>query len=186
MSTSGANSSNVSPRILGPTARRRVVDMETERSNHNNINNGFHDLEDHSSCFSDIDDDSSHQQHHSSLIHFLRKKFIYILESWIVSIENIVFWMMGLFKVSGKNRGRRILLMLLALVVCSVFLKVSLVRVHVEVNGKGNENGLVLQSYKDDSSIAQRVIDSETESTGSIVPQHVWKFPVRLTLLLLL
>ncbi|KAF5180286.1 O-fucosyltransferase family protein [Thalictrum thalictroides] len=37
----------------------------------------------------------------------------------------------------------------------------------VEVNGKWNKNGFVLQSYKDDSSIAQRIIiDSETESSS--------------------
>ncbi|KAL5709288.1 O-fucosyltransferase 19 [Ranunculus cassubicifolius] len=162
--TSGANSSNVSPRILGPTARRRVVDMETEKMNYNE----FQDLEENS----DVDGDVENHL----IRHLLRQRLVWLPESWIFFIEKMVFWMVGMFGImrSGKHMGRRIFMMLLALVVFSVFLKVSLLSIHMEISGKGNENnGIVLQSFKDDSNIAQRIV-VETESTE---PQHWFNFP---------
>ncbi|XP_022745872.1 uncharacterized protein At1g04910-like isoform X2 [Durio zibethinus] len=59
-----------------------------------------------------------------------------------------------------RNMGRKILGVLLFVAVVSFFLKVSILSSHVEVNGKWKrENGLViLQTFKEDWTLAQRVV----------------------------
>ena len=70
----------------------------------------------------------------------------------------------------GKNAGRKIIVILLAMAVMSVFLKVSLIGHSVEVNGKSIENGqLILQRFKEDWASAQRVV-TETENS---IPKRV-------------
>lgn len=166
MSSSGANSSNVSPRFIGPppTARRRVVDMETDNNNNVHVHN-------HKQSFLDLEENSDSDENHHLVKHVIRRNLGWLPETWIGLIEKIVFWMVGVFHMvlsSRRNMGRNVLLFLLALVFCSVFFKVSLLSVHVDVNGKGIENGILLH---DSNHIAQMVLE-ETDSTESIF-QHL-------------
>lgn len=81
---------------------------------------------------------------------------------------------------SGKNLGRKIFAALIVMAVVSLFVKVSFMSGHVDViEGKGTvekeSNGLlILQSFKDESALAQRVV---SESQNSM-PKRVLEFSV--------
>ena len=78
---------------------------------------------------------------------------------------------------SRKNLGRRIFGALIFMVVVSLFVKVSFLSSHVDVEAKEKEsNGLlILQNFKDDSAMAQRAI---TEAQTSMPKRVLERFSV--------
>ena len=78
---------------------------------------------------------------------------------------------------SGKHMGRKIFGVLMLMAVLSFFLKVSFLghhhHRHIE---KRNENGVhIIQSFKDEWAMAQRVV---TETQTSMPTRVLEKFPV--------
>ncbi|XP_042510930.1 O-fucosyltransferase 28 [Macadamia integrifolia] len=165
LSSGGANSCNGSPRISGPMTRRRVSDpVDAEKTN---LPDDFSDEE------ADSNGSDSNDHHHNALIRFMlfRLRLVRLPEPWLLCIEHLILGMLsGLQSLkSGKHMARRIFLMLISLAVFSAFLKLSLIN-HVDSNGKSRENGLlILQTLKDDWSIAQKVVkeDEPTEAVSS-------------------
>ncbi|OMO97421.1 GDP-fucose protein O-fucosyltransferase [Corchorus olitorius] len=197
--TSGgtANSSNGgSPRQGGPTTtRRRVADLPTTDSDTQNCYScsDYHTLPTNdeeadnpngyipsgpSSC-------GSHYNMHHPVIRYLllRKKllFSWVPDAWCLWVDDTCHWAVNMVHSlrSGRNMGRKILSVLLLMAVVSVFLKVSLLSNHVvEVNGKlkADNNGLlILQTFKEDWSMAQRVV-AETHNNE---PQTEHSMPKR-------
>lgn len=72
---------------------------------------------------------------------------------------------------SGRNVGRKIFGVLILTAVISLFVKVSFLSSHVEMDGKRKEGAglLVLQTFKDDWAMAQKAI---TEAEASM-PKRV-------------
>ncbi|KAL2337869.1 hypothetical protein Fmac_012315 [Flemingia macrophylla] len=187
MSSGGptASSSNTSPRVAaGPTTtRRRVAD---------NVADAEKQLQQMSSSFSDLTESEQeeggsahvHAQHHHriqvvtrSLMLRGRSVLLCVPETVFVRVEQLAVWVAGSVQGlrSGKYLGRKIFAALIAMLVMSVFLKVSLLGAGVEMNGKSIENGhLILQRFKEDWVSAQRVI-SETKTS---MPKRVLeRFP---------
>ncbi|CAN1853494.1 O-fucosyltransferase 28 [Linum perenne] len=197
MSSSGnAAATNVSPHNNhpGPTATRRrvdagdkaVPDCHSDESSGggcnaavasaavvNNNNTCCHHHNSHSNC-----------QRHPVIRYLLlrRKLFFFLPEVLLIGVEE---GCQGLR--SGKSLGRRIIGALMFMVVVSVFVKVFLLSHHHNhinsllennMNGGGGAkemNGmLILQTFKDDWAMAQRVL-SETQS--SIPKRILEKFP---------
>ncbi|OVA17708.1 GDP-fucose protein O-fucosyltransferase [Macleaya cordata] len=106
MSNSGANSCNVSPKISGPTTRRRVTDViiDTEKQN--------------TSEFSDENGDDGGNHHHGHTMQhvMLRPIVIFLPERWIrkkfwSSDSFDVDWIGCLFEVIGKGRENGFLIL---------------------------------------------------------------------------
>ena len=74
--------------------------------------------------------------------------------------------------------GRRIFVGLLLLVFFSVFVKFSLMSSHVEANGKRENGLLIIQTFKEDWAMAQKVV-AEDEASDAVKPLRVLeKIPV--------
>ncbi|KAF3449001.1 hypothetical protein FNV43_RR09725 [Rhamnella rubrinervis] len=165
------NSCNGSPRLAGPTTtRRRVADlMDAER---NTINlSDVSDEEDESN--GSITGTHHHHlyHHHFSIIKYLllrRRLFFCVPETWLLAIEDGFLWTATMVQSlrSGRNMGRKVFGVLILTAVISLFLKVSFLSSHVEMDGKRKEGAglLILQTFKDDWAMAQRAI-SETEAS---------------------
>ena len=103
-------------------------------------------------------------------------------EAWTAGIDEGLVWTAEMLQAlrSGKNLGRKIFAALIVMAVVSLFVKVSFMSGHVDViEGKGKvekeSNGLlILQSFKDESALAQRVV---SESQNSM-PKRVLEFSV--------
>ncbi|KAL5740469.1 hypothetical protein ACOSQ2_029649 [Xanthoceras sorbifolium] len=193
MSSGGlSNPLSVSPRSGHTTARRRVSDFvldssdklsttsSTEYSYYISDEEDDHDYDNISNISNNnspnVNNNSSfngsfigphhhhvhvHNYHHHPLIrHRLLRRNIFsscVPERWTaVMAQNLR---------SGKIVGRRILGVLMVLLVISVFVKVSFLPSHVDVDGKGADNGvLILQtSLNKDESVAQRIVSEEKE-----------------------
>lgn len=108
-----------------------------------------------------------HQNHHPVIRYLLLRRkllFSWVPDTWFIWIERTRHWGVNMAHGlrSGRNMGRKIIGALLLMAVVSFFLKVSFLTNHVvEVNGKWNrENGfLILQTFKEDWALAQRVVD---------------------------
>ncbi|KAA8518985.1 hypothetical protein F0562_016241 [Nyssa sinensis] len=174
MSTSATTTSscNGSPRPGGPTThRRRVADLMTESEKApDHIVDGD---EDEANCNNGTGCNNVHH-HHTPLIRYLllRRKGACLLEPLILRIEDFV---LRLSLKLGRNMGRTIFGALMIMVVMSVFLKFSfMMGSHVEVNGKRRENGLlILQTFKDDWSMAQKVVSDSDVSSGAVMPKRL-------------
>ncbi|MBA0666434.1 hypothetical protein Goklo_002846 [Gossypium klotzschianum] len=180
MSSGAANiSANGSPMQGGPTTtRRRVADSpitaESDSNSPSSITDASNDEESDNpngyilSVSSSVCGSHCLQHHHVMRHLQLRRKllFSWVPDRWFIWIDNLCHWTvnMGHSLRSGRNMGRKILGLLLFMAVVSVFIKVSLFSTHVDVNGKWKkENGLlILQTFKEDWAMAQRVV-SETE-----------------------
>lgn len=176
----GPNSCNGSPRLAaGPTTtRRRVTDfMDVEKPS--NFSD-FADEEDEN------DNGNNGHHHHHPFIRYLllrRKLFFCLPDTWLFGIQDVALSTVSILQSlrSGRHMGRRIFGFLLLMAVFSVFLKLSFLSSH-HVNGNANgnrrENGFLrLQTFKDDWSIAQKVVN-EREVTGDVMPKRVLeKFP---------
>ncbi|CAL5351385.1 unnamed protein product [Camellia sinensis] len=171
--TTSSSSCSGSPRLLGPTThRRRIPDlMDAEKGLETAfLSNGLDDCDDDS----DTNHNHNHNHHHYQAIRYLKKKSPYVrMEDSVLRACAILQYL-----VSGRNVGRAIFGVLMMMVMVSVFVKVSLMMGsgNVEVvNGKKRENGLlILQSFKDDWVLAQRV----EESSGAVMPKRLLeKFP---------
>lgn len=99
----------------------------------------------------------------------------------MVGIEEWFLWTAAMVQPlrTGKSVGRRIFVALIVMAVLSLFVKVSFLSGHVDVDGKGKEekegNGLlILQTFTDESAIAQRVV-SEAQNS---MPKRVLEFSV--------
>ncbi|XP_010256723.1 PREDICTED: uncharacterized protein At1g04910-like [Nelumbo nucifera] len=168
METGGGNPSNGSPTIYGPMTRRRVADfMDAEKSNISE----FPDGEDNTNSGNGGCHDHSHPHHHPVIRYLLVRQGLFFLpEPLLLTMGSVALWMVSMaqyFK-SGKNLGRRVLLMLMCLAVFSVFLKFSLMSSHMEMNSKRTENELlILQTVKEDWTMAQKAVaEIETGDSG--------------------
>ncbi|XP_022742721.1 uncharacterized protein At1g04910-like isoform X2 [Durio zibethinus] len=142
MSSGGANNStNGSPVPGGPTTtRRRVADLPTTESDNYNSSScsDYHTLasndEEADNSNGYIPSSSSYGSHY---FHHHQNHHPVI-----------------------RNMGRNIFGFLLLMAVVSVFIKVSLLSSHVEVNGiwKKQNGLLILQTFKEDWALAQRVV----------------------------
>ncbi|XP_027337141.1 O-fucosyltransferase 19-like [Abrus precatorius] len=188
MSSGGptTTSSNTSPRVAaGPTTTRRrvpdnnIVDAEKQQQQQQQVSSSFSD-------FSEVEQESTatNTLHHHAHHHHLHPVMRYLLhrtrilfcvpESFFLRVEHLFIWLAGSVQWlrSGKNVGRKIIAALIAMLVMSVFLKMSLLGGGVEMNGKSIENGqLILQRFKEDWASAQRVV-TETETETSM-PKRV-------------
>lgn len=190
MSSGGpaTTSSNTSPRVAaGPTTtRRRVPDISTIAvdAEKQQPASSFSD-------FSEVEQDDAvsggnvPHHHHAHLLHhhlhpatrylLLRARFLFCVpEPVFLRVEHVFIWLSGSVQSlrSGKNVGRKIFALLIAMVVMSVFVKVSFIGGGVEMNGKSIENGqLILQRFKEDWASAQRVV-TET-NTETSMPKRV-------------
>ncbi|OMP03485.1 GDP-fucose protein O-fucosyltransferase [Corchorus capsularis] len=198
--TSGgtANSSNGGSPIQGgpTTTRRRVADLPTADSDTQNC----YSCSDHHHTLPTNDEEAdnpngyipsgssscgSHynMQHHPVIRYLLLRKkllFSWVPDAWCLWVDDTCHWAVNMVHSlrSGRNMGRKILGVLLLMAVVSVFLKVSLLSNHVaEVNGKLKaDNGLlILQTFKEDWSMAQRVV-AETHNNE---PQTEHSMPKR-------
>ncbi|KAK8613176.1 hypothetical protein V6N13_100946 [Hibiscus sabdariffa] len=188
MSSGTANNSasaSGSPRQGGPTTtRRRAPDSDT--------NNSSFVADYYTPVSDDSDEESDNPNGHipsgsfSLGAHYLqqhlvikylqlrRKKLLsWVPETWFVWVDRPCHWVVNMAQSSrsGRKMGRKILGLLFLMAIISVFIKVSLLSTHVEVHGKWRkENGLlILQTFKEDWAMAQRVL-SETEPS---VPKRV-------------
>ncbi|KAL5550138.1 hypothetical protein UlMin_000314 [Ulmus minor] len=112
-----------------------------------------------------------HHSHHLPVIKYLllrRRMFFFVPETWLFAIEEGLLWTAAMVQSvrSGRNMGRKIFGALLFMAVVSLFVKISFLSNHVEVEGKVKDNNgvLILQTFKDESAIAQRVV-SETQTS---------------------
>ncbi|XWS59911.1 hypothetical protein CRYUN_Cryun08bG0162800 [Craigia yunnanensis] len=199
MSSGGANNSaSGSPIQGGPTTtRRRVADLPTAESDCNNSSSCsyYYTLASKdeeadnpnghipSSSFSCGSHYLHHHQNHHPVIRYLllRRKllFSWVPETWFLWIDDTFHWAVNMAQSlrSGRNMGRKILGVLLLMAVVSFFFKVSFLSSHVEVNGKlKRENGLlILQTFKEDWALAQRLV-AETHvepQTENSMPKRV-------------
>lgn len=167
------SSSNGSPRhAVGTTAtRRRVADPS-----------------DLAERLSDEEDNVTIAVHHHNHIHLhhhhyqpvryqaavLRRKFLMAVpEPVLHRIEDMLFWSVGAAEGmrSRRNVGRKILVLLIALVVLSLFVKLSFLSSYVHVHRRRVENGLLrLHTFKDDWAQAQRAV---TENEEAHMPKPV-------------
>ncbi|XVF08227.1 hypothetical protein REPUB_Repub06bG0208400 [Reevesia pubescens] len=175
------NSAGGSPNPMqgGPTTtRRRVADLPTSESDNNNNSfscsgyytlpsndeeadnpNGYIPSISSSSC-------GSHHLHHHPVIRYLliRRKLVFswVPDTWFIWIEDTCYRTVNVVQSlrSGRNMWRKILVVLLLMAVVSFFIRVSFITTYVEVNGKWKkENGLlILQTFKEDWALAQRVV----------------------------
>ncbi|KAF5737210.1 hypothetical protein HS088_TW13G00088 [Tripterygium wilfordii] len=181
MSSGGpTNSSNNSPRnpTAGLTATRRRLDAVDRASNfsedeEDNVNGSS--AGPHHHCH------NHHHNHHHPVIKYLllrRKWLLFMPEAWLFGIEEGCRWTVSMAQSlrSGRNVGRKIFAALMLMAVVSVFVKFSLLSGHVEVHGKRSDNGLlILQTFKEDWALAQRVMDEKM----AFRPKHVLeKLPV--------
>ncbi|KAK6231293.1 hypothetical protein SCA6_001366 [Theobroma cacao] len=198
MSSGGANNSaNGSPIQGGPTtARRRVGDLLGAESDSNNISSGsdYYALASDDeeadnpngyipscSCGSHYSQQQHHQNHPVIRYLLLRRKllFSWVPDAWFIWVDNTCHGAVNMAQSlrSGRNVGRKILGVLLLMAVVSFFLKVSLLSSHVEDNGKlkGEKGPLILQTIKEDWSLAQRVVaETHTEpETEHSMPKRV-------------
>ncbi|XP_022767645.1 uncharacterized protein At1g04910-like [Durio zibethinus] len=194
MSSGGTNNSaNGSPIQGGPTTtRRRVADLPTTAESDSNNSSSCSDYYPLASNDEEADNPNGyipssfsscgshylhHHQNHHPVIRYLllRRKllFSWVPDTWFLWIDNTCHWAVNMVQSlgSGRNMGRKILGVLLLMAVVSFFLKVSLLSSHVELNGKWKtENGLlILQTFKEDWALAQRVV-AETEHS---IPKRV-------------
>ncbi|XP_010262721.1 PREDICTED: uncharacterized protein At1g04910-like [Nelumbo nucifera] len=171
----GANSCNGSPRLSGPTTRRRVTDfVDAEKSS-------FEAFTDEESGASDDGNGGCHH-HHPVIRYLLVRLRLFSLPEWLLlSMESMVMSMVSMaqsFK-SGKNLCRRIILMLICLAVFSVFLKFSLTNIHVEMNGKRRESGLfILQTFKEEWAMAQMAVTEKEAGQAGVSKRVFEKLPV--------
>ncbi|KAL6337015.1 hypothetical protein AAG906_036329 [Vitis piasezkii] len=178
MSSGGANSCNGSPRLAGPTTtRRRVADMiDAERSSN------FSDVSEEEDNPNGNNGDHHHHCHHPSIRYWLlrRRVFFFAPETWLLKIENGCSWAATAVQWlrSGRHMGRRIFVGLLLLVFFSVFVKFSLMSSHVEANGKRENGLLIIQTFKEDWAMAQKVV-AEDEASDAVKPLRVLeKIPI--------
>lgn len=176
MSTGGANPSNGSPRLAGPTTtRRRVADMlEAERSSN------FSDMSDEEDNANGNNGDD--HRHHPAIRYWLLRSRILILapETWLLKIEDVCSWAATALQWlrSGKHMGRKIFGGLFLLLFFSVFAKLSLMSSHVEVNGKRENGLLIIQTFKEDWGMAQKVV-AEDEASDAVKRHRILeKIPV--------
>lgn len=110
------------------------------------------------------------QHSHKNLLP--RKHLLWLPESLFGKIEDGLLWVQSLR--SGRNAGRSIIGVLALMLIFSLFVTMSFlgsrVRV-VEPSAKSAENGLlVMQAFRDDSSVAQRIV---AEDEVSSMPKRV-------------
>lgn len=196
MSSGGptSSSSNTSPRVAaGPTTTRRRVADNTNLNN-NSIDAEKQQQQPLSSSISDfseteLDESATHMHAHAHTHHhhlhpvmrnlLLRTRPVFrVPESFFLRVEQLVLWLAGSVQGlrSRKHVGRKIFAALIAMLVMSVFLKVSLLGSGVEMKGKSFksiENGqLILQRFKEDWVFAQRVV-SENGAEATSMPKRV-------------
>ncbi|XP_018859466.2 O-fucosyltransferase 19-like [Juglans regia] len=189
MSSSGAvlsNSCNCSPLppTGGPTTtRRRVADLFMDAEKFSNFHDHVHDHDDPCSngynCGSHILHHHQYYFHHPVIRYLLLRSraFFSLPDAWLLRIENVLLWMAVMVRSlrSGKNIGRKIFGLLMLMAVVSVFVKVSFLSSHAELSGKRIDNGLlIVQTFKDDSTMAQRVV---TETQTSIPKRALERLP---------
>lgn len=200
-----ASTNGTSPRFAGPTAtRRRVTDlMDAFSDRTSNLSDSPSlDEEDHDLNGSVPSGGGGGTHHHLLLHQYLhhhyghhlhhhhhpatksypvlrRRMFFFVPDTWLLGIEDWFYWMAAMVQSlrSGKNLGRRIFGALILMVVVSLFVKVSFLSSHVEVDTKMKENNglLILQPFKDDSAMAQRAI---TEAQTSMPKRVLERFSV--------
>ncbi|PON37093.1 GDP-fucose protein O-fucosyltransferase [Parasponia andersonii] len=193
---SAASSNGTSPRpAAGPTAtRRRVMDpVDACADRTSNLSDALPclDEEDHDPNGSAPGGGAHHHQyhnhhphhychHHHPVTRYLllrRRMFSCVPEKWLLGVEGGFYWVAAMAQSlgSGKNLGRRIFGALIFMAVVSLFVKVSFLSSHVEVDSNGKEsNGLlILQTFKDDSAMAQRAI---TEAQTSMPKRVLERF----------
>ncbi|KAK8993137.1 hypothetical protein V6N11_033241 [Hibiscus sabdariffa] len=174
MSSGTANNSasaSGSPRQGGPTTtRRRAPDSDTNNSSF---------VPDYYTPASDDEESDNPNGHIPSAsfslgAHYLQQhlviKYLQLRRKKLLSwVERPCHWVVNM--AQSSRSGRKILGLLFLMAIVSVFIKVSLLSTHVEVHGKWRkENGLlILQTFKEDWAMAQRVV-SETEPS---VPKRV-------------
>ncbi|KAK4795753.1 hypothetical protein SAY86_028079 [Trapa natans] len=107
-----------------------------------------------------------HHHHHYQPVRYpvlRRKLFMGVPESVLHKIENLLFWSWGVAERmrSRRNLGRKILGFLIALVVISLFVKVSFL-CYVHSNRRSVGSGFLrLHAFKDDWAQAQRAVTEE-------------------------
>ncbi|XVE97012.1 hypothetical protein REPUB_Repub02eG0274000 [Reevesia pubescens] len=188
------NPANGIPIQGGPTTtRRRVADLPITADSDNNCSDYYtlmasNDEEADNpngyipSSFFSSSSCGSHYLHHHPLVRYLllRRKllFSWVPDTWFIWIEDTFNWTVNMVQSlrSGRNMVRKILGVLLLMAVVSVFIKVSLLSTHVEVNGnwKKEKGMLILQTFKEDWALAQRVV-AETH----VEPQTELSMPKR-------
>ena len=178
MSSGGANSSNGSPRLAGPTTtRRRVADMmDAERSSN------FSDVSDEEDNSNGNNGDHHHHYHHPVIRYWLLRSrmFFFAPETWLLKIGDAYSWFVTAVQSmrSGRHMGRRIFGGLLLLVFFSVFVKFSLMSGHVDLNGRREHGLFIVQTIKEDWTFAQKIV-AEREASDAVKPLQVLeKFPV--------
>ncbi|XP_024024927.1 O-fucosyltransferase 19 [Morus notabilis] len=189
MSSGGVSSSSSggSPRSVGPTAaaRRRVVDEEDQYEPNGSISGStgpHHSLHHHHLHHNQYHYHHYSPHHHHPVARYLllrRRMLLCVPEAWMVGIEEGVLWTAAMVQAlrTGKSAGRKIFVALIVMAVLSLFVKVSFLSGHVDVDGKANvekeSNGLlILQTFTDESAMAQRVV-SEAQNS---MPKRVLEF----------
>ncbi|XP_065853021.1 O-fucosyltransferase 19 isoform X2 [Euphorbia lathyris] len=171
--SSTSSSTATSPPIHpGPTATRRRVDAADHRTT--TFNEFLSDEEDLLSASSV----HHHHHHHHPVIRNLlvrRKLFFFLPETWLLGVEDAWHWTATMAQAlrSGKNIGRKIFAFLTLMVVVSLFVKVSFLDHNIE--RKSEKGLLILQTFKDDWAMAQRVIN---ENSASMPKRLLQKRPV--------
>ncbi|KAK8563835.1 hypothetical protein V6N13_005938 [Hibiscus sabdariffa] len=121
-------------------------------------------------------------QQHTVIKHLqLRRKLFSWVPDWFVWVEFPFHW---LSLRSGKKTCRKIVGLLFLMAIFSAFIVVFLLGTRVEVHGKWRkENGmLILQTFKEDSAMAQRAVSEIEHSTPKrvlerIATQEIWMKP---------
>ncbi|KAM7463998.1 hypothetical protein LguiA_032119 [Lonicera macranthoides] len=163
MTTSGTTTTSAggSPILSAPTThRRRVADLMSDAEKADPSTSDRHAAGDVSG-------------HHSLIRYFLLRKGI--PDNWILGIEDF-----GNYFKLGKNLGRKVFGLLMLMLVLSVFAKFTLMAGnHVDLmnmkssNKRENNGVLILQSYKDDKSKAQRVLSDIEGSSSAALPKRL-------------
>lgn len=173
MTTGGTTTTSAggSPILSAPTThRRRVADLLSDAEKADPSPSDHHAA-----------GDVSGPGHHSLIRYFLLRKGI--PENWILGIEDFG----NSFKF-GKNLGRKVFGLLMVMLVLSVFAKFTLMAgnhmdlMNTKSSNKRENNGvLILQSFKDDRSKAQRVLsDIEGSSSAALPKRLLERVPVSL------
>ncbi|CAN1135013.1 O-fucosyltransferase 19 [Linum perenne] len=169
--SSGVNAATSSTNVSPHTTTRRRVDAATLPDSHGldteEAAGGLNNINNNNAALPNTPPHSCSSQRHPVIRYLLlrRKLFFFLPEVLLVGVEEgcqrAAAMTQGLR--SGKNMGRRIIGALMFMAVVSVFVKVFLLSHHFDylLEMKGL---LILQTFKDDWAMAQRVL-SETQSS---------------------
>ncbi|CAN1275646.1 O-fucosyltransferase 19 [Linum perenne] len=187
--SSGVNAATSSTNVSPHTTTRRRVDAATLPDSHGldteEAAGGLNNINNNNAALPNTPPHSCSSQRHPVIRYLLlrRKLFFFLPEVLLVGVEEgcqrAAAMTQGLR--SGKNMGRRIIGALMFMAVVSVFVKVFLLSHHFDYlleshnRGDGGDVGdggggkemkglLILQTFKDDWAMAQRVL-SETQSS---------------------